>query len=394
MRFAFFLALRYLRAPRRHRLAQFTSLVAIVGIAVGVAALIIAQSAARGFRQAMQEKILQNTAHITVFQTNGAEISDNRNLCEKIKQIKGIESISLTSFDNALLVGKGSSELATLRGISNFKFQISNSENKSQKPIVEIGKSLAEKIGLSAGDSAEIVSGSGNIGENFSPTSTTVEVGGVFSTGLYEYDSTWIRVSLEDAAKLTGKNEISPTALEIKTNDIYQSNKIAAEIQKTLGADFKVLDWQEANRPLFAALSLERRIAVLIISLVVFVAVLNITTTLALVVNERKSDIAVLKTCGARPANIVLIFLFEGALLGAIGATLGVLLGLTICFLANYFNFVSLPQEVYSISEIRLENNFMEIFLTVAAAFLLSLLASAIPAWMAARVRPLENLKN
>ncbi len=175
--------------------------------------------------------------------------------------------------------------------------------------------------------------------------------------------------------------------------DIYNSMQVSTRIQRRLGPNFKVLDWQEANRPLFAALSFERRAGVLGILLVVLVAALNIATALALVVEERKSDIAVLKTCGARARSIILIFLCEGALLGAIGIVLGALFGLTACFASNYFGLINLPPDVYSISEVSLEPKLSEILLTIAAAFLLCLTASAFPALMAAKVKPAVNLK-
>ncbi|MEP6924921.1 MAG: ABC transporter permease [Pyrinomonadaceae bacterium] len=393
MRFEIFLAIRYLRTPRRHALAQFTALAAIVGIAFGVAAMILAQAIANGFRQAMQNKILENTAHITVLSADGADISDWQNLETQIEQIKNVKNVSATSFDNALLIGQTNSSYAVLRAVQipDSRFQIPDLDNEQAK--IEIGKDLAEKAGLRVGETTEIVSGSGNLGETFAPIKTTVNVSGIFTTGFYEYDASWIRVDLATAAKLTGKTDISVTALEIKTDDIFDSKRTAKQIQNKIGAAFKVLDWQEANQQLFAALSLERRAAVLIVSLIVFISALNITTTLALVVNERKPDIAIFKTCGARAQSIIFIFLLEGALLGLIGILLGALLGLIICAASNYFGWINLPSDVYSVSEIILEPKTSEILLTIAAIFLLCLTASAFPAWTAAKVKPMENLK-
>ena len=400
MRFEIFLAIRYLRTPRRHALAQLTALCAIAGIAFGLAATIVAQALANGFRDAMQNKILENTAHITVFSADGAEIADWPNLGRQIEQIKGVKTVSAISFDNALLIGKTNSAFAMLRGVNGKEFKSDSSMSdadqpkiQNPKPKIEIGLDLARKTGLQIGDAAEIVAGNSNSDQTFAPVATPVEIAGIFSTGLYEYDSTWIRVDLTTATKLAGKSRITATAIEVKTVDIYNSMQISRMIQQQLGSKFKVLDWQEANRPLFAALSFERRAGVLTVLLIVLVAALNIATALALVVEERKSDIAVLKTCGARAKSIVLVFLYEGALLGAVGILLGASLGLAACFAANYFGLVNLPPDVYSVSEISLKPNWGEVLLTMTITFLICLTASAFPALMAAKVKPAVNLK-
>ena len=374
----------------------------MIGTAFGTAAMIVALALSNGFRGAMQEKILANTAHITVFRADGGETNDWRELSEKIKQIEGVGKISAQTFDNALLRGKNNSAFAVLRGlqeksqISNLKSQITkNDEPQSANKIkIELGKTLAEKIGLKTGDWAEIVSGNGQIDESFSPVSTEVEVGAVFETGLYEYDSTWIRLSLEDAAKLAGRNFATVSIIAVETTDIYKSNKTARKISVQLGAEYKVLDWREANRPLFAALALERRIALLIIGLIIFVAALNITTALALSVGERRFDIAVLGACGASARKIVSIFLIEGLILAFAGLILGILIGISTCFLANQFDLIQLPADVYEVANVTLQVNYGEVLLIAAFVLLLSLLASAIPARAAAGMRPLENLKN
>ena len=409
MRFAFFLAFRYFRQPRRNFLARLTAWAAIVGIAFGTAAMITALGLSNGFRLAIQEKIFANAPHLTVFHTDGGEISDWNELNEKIQQIEGVKKVSAQSFDNALLIGKNNSAFAVLRGsreksnISNLKSQIPNSNEQrttnneqraANKIKIELGRILAEKTGLKTGDAAEIVSGSGQIGESFAPVSNAVEIAGIFETGLYEYDSTWIRLSLENAAKLTGKNLSTVSIIAVETANIYKSNETAGKISEQIGADYKILDWREANRPLFAALALERRIALLIIGLIIFVAALNITTTLALSVSERRFDIAVLRACGAGARKIVSIFLIEGLMLASIGLIAGVLLGISVCFLANQLDLIHLPADVYEVGSISLQVNVGEVLLIAAMVLFLSFPASAIPARAAARMRPLENLKN
>ena len=424
MRFELFLAIRFLRHTKRLTLARLSAVAAVVAVAGAVAATVFAVALANGFRREMQTKILQNTAHITVAAVDGADIFDWHNIAEKIAQIKGVESIQAVSVDNALLAGKNNSSYALIRGTQKSKVQSSkskvqnlrgaDSENENQslkikdqssafkdQPIkIKIGKQLAAKVGLTSGDTATIVSGGGELlgsdgefNQNFVPVSTKVEIGNVFSTGFYEYDQIVIRASLADWARITGKSGISVQTLEIETADVYGSNQIAGEIERVLGADYRITDWQTANRALFAALTLERRIAVLIVSIVIFAAILNVLTALALAANERRADVALLKTCGASARKIILIFLWQGAILGAIGAIGGGLIGVIICEICNYFGLVNLPPEVYSINKVVLQPELPDILLTVASAFLLSLIASVFPAMVAARVKPIENLR-
>lgn len=378
MSFEFKLALKYFRA-RRKSLARFTSVVAVVGIAVGVAALIIAQALARGFQDEMRDKILANTAHISISLRDGAEISNWREIEEKLKNIENVSDISPTGFENALLVGETETSYAILK--------VQSPKSKIQSSQISIGKQLAEKLNLKPGDTVEIVTL-----ENQTPQ--RVKVAEIFETGLYDYDSTWIYLSPENFARLRGRLEFVPTSLSVSVKDIYKSSEIADKTREKLGENFRVLDWQEANRPLFAALSLERKVSLAVISLIIFIAALNITTTLALLVNERRLDIAILRTCGAKTKNLIKIFLLEGLLLGFVGIFFGVILGLLGCFAGNYFRLVSISAEVYSLNYIPFHPQISNIFLIILIAFFVCLAACVYPALKASRIKPLENLRS
>ena len=386
MSFELKLALRYFRA-RRKSLARFTSFVAIVGIGAGVASLILANALARGFSDEMQDKILANTAHITIFITDGAEILNWREIKEKLEKLENVKEISATTYESALIIGKESTSYAVLR----FESRESGVESQTEFSLnsVRIGKQLAEKIGLKSGDDAEIIT----FGNQIEPKRSRFIVQDTFQTGLYEYDSSWIYLSPDDFAKLSEKREFTPTILSVSVKDIYNADKTAKEIRFNLGESFKVVDWQEANQPLFAALSLERKVALAIISLIIFIAALNITTTLALLVNERRLDIAILRTCGAKTRSLIFIFLIEGLLLGFIGIFFGVILGLLSCVLGNYFQIIRLSAEVYSLNYIPFHPHFVNILLIVFITFLLCLTATIYPAFKASRIKPLENLR-
>lgn len=370
------IAWRYFRA-RRKSLARFTAAVAVIGIAAGVAALILANALAKGFADEMRDKILANTAHVSIFAADGAEIFDWRAAKEKIEKIENVAAIAPTSYENALLVGANETSYAIL------KVQNQTSLKGSQ---IAVGARLAERLNLKLGDMAEIATI-----ENQKPA--RVSVAEIFQTGLYDYDATWIRVAPENFARLHKREIFVPTILDVSVQDIYRADETAEMIRGILGDGFRVVAWQEANQPLFAALSLERRVASAIIGLIIFVAALNITTTLALLVNERRLDIAVLRTCGARARSLILIFLFEGLFLSCAGIFFGVLVGLLGCFAGNYFRLISLAPEVYSLNQIRFAPTSANILLIACAAFLLCLFASFYPAWRASQIKPLENLR-
>lgn len=261
-------------------------------------------------------------------------------------------------------------------------------------PVV-VGAELAARTGLAhVGDEGWLITGQKSAEPPYFVTQTKrVRVAGVFRSGLYEYDSTWVYVPLNEATGHGASMNTSAPVISIETADIYRTAETSARVRASLGAQFKTVDWQEANAPLFAALELERRTVALIIALIMFVAALNITTTLALVVVERRSDIAILGAMGARARSIMLVFVCEGAIIGATGALLGVALGLAACFLADRYELVSLPADVYSLGAIPFHPRVRDVCLAALAAFAVSLLATIYPARAAARLRPAEALR-
>jgi lipoprotein-releasing system permease protein len=376
MSFELKLAYKYFRA-RRKSLARFTSTVAIVGIAAGVASLIVAQSLAKGFADEMRDKILANTAHISIFLKDGGEIANYPLIAENLKAAENVREVTPTAYENSLLIGETESGYAVLKV---------NDRSNLKGSQIAVGARLAEKLELKIGGEAEIVTL-----ENQTPS--RVRIAQTFETGLYDYDSTWIYVSPEKFAQLHGQPQFAPTILNVSVRDIYKTDETARKIRIELGENFKIVDWQEANRPLFAALGLERKVALAVIGLIIFIAALNITTTLALLVNERRLDIAILRTCGATARSLIKIFLVEGLFLGFVGIFAGVGLGLLGCFLGNYFKVISLPAEVYSLNHIPLRPEISIILLIILCAFFLCLTATVYPALKASRIKPLENLR-
>lgn len=389
MSFELKLALRYFRS-RRKSLVRFTSIIAVIGIAAGVASLIVAQAISKGFSDEMRSKVLNNTSHITIY-NESTNVSDWRIIKSKIEKIEDVERFEATTYESSVISANEDSAYAILRVQDpRSKSKISAVVNDLPQNIqVSIGKELAEKLKLKISDEVKIIT----LKDGETPKSSTVQVKDIFETGLYEYDSTWIFLDEANYLKLKEVDKFSPKVFSVLVGDIYKADEIAEKIREQLGVDFKVLDWQEANKPLFAALSLERRVALAIILLIIFIAVLNITTTLALLVNERKLDIAVLRTCGAKTKSIIYVFLFEGIILSLSGIIIGVIIGLLVCFAGNYFRLISLSKEVYSLNYIPFRVDIISILLISGLTFLLSLASILYPALKASRIKPSKNLQ-
>jgi lipoprotein-releasing system permease protein len=256
-------------------------------------------------------------------------------------------------------------------------------------PNAVVGADLAARLGVVVGDVFEILPAS----EAASGKPRRLKASGIFRSGLFEYDSTWIYVAFDTASDMTG-NSHAAAVMSIQVSDPDNVKQVAANVSRLLGEGYNLIDWQQANQPLFSALALERRMGLFIIGLIVAIGTLNITTMLILVVVERRRDIAILRALGATRASMMLLFIIEGAVVGAIGAVAGVAIGLVTCLIANHYRLVSLPADVYSISNVPLTPRPLEIFFAALVAFVLSVLATIYPARAAARMRPVEALRD
>ena len=394
MPYEIFLALRYLRSRRKRRLARATSIAAILGICMGVAALIVAFALSNGFRSEMQQKILQGTSHMSLLRADGRRIENHAELADRLRQVDGVVSASATTYDGALARGAKGSGYAVIRGIEKEASQyigrqwlrdgsfdpLFDSSTTEQRAVV--GADLASRLGLSVGDIFQVTPA------NESAT-RRLRVAGVFRSGLFEYDSTWIYVGLE-----TVGNTHAASVMSVQVREPDNVKQVAANISRTIGDGYTIVDWQQANQPLFSALALERRMGLFIIGLIIAIGTLNITTMLILVVVERRRDIAILNALGATRAGVMMVFVIEGAVVGAIGAISGVLIGFVACLIANHYKIVSLPADVYSISNVPLIPRPVEMFVAALIAFALSVLATIYPARAASRMRPVEALRD
>ena len=398
MPYEVFLAFRYLRSRHKRPLARVTSIAAVLGIGMGVAALIVAFALSNGFRDEMREKILQGTSHISLLRADGRPLENYSDLANRLRQVDGVVTASPTTYDGAIARGSKDSGYAVIRGIENDPGQSTQVRQwlieGSVGPLFEtsternalIGAELATRIGVSTGEVFSIIPANGS-------ETRRLRAAGIFRSGLFEYDSTWIYVAFDKATSLAGDNHAA-SVMSIQVRDPDNVKQVVANISNTLGNSYTLVDWQQANQPLFAALALERRMGLFIIGLIIAIAALNITTMLILVVVERRRDIAILNALGATRTGVMLLFVIEGAVVGAIGAIGGVVVGLAACFIGNYYKLVSLPADVYSISNVPLITRPTEMLLAALIAFALSVLATIYPARAASRLRPVEALRD
>lgn len=411
MPYELFLAIRYLRARRGRRVARWTACAAVAGIACGVAALVVATALSNGFRDELQDKILRGTAHVTLSREGGAGVEEARAAASRARRVQGVADAQPTTYESALLGGPGDATYALLRGLDEGSPRalaavratltrgslddLFKTHGVEDEPVpVVLGEELAARAGMTMiGDEGFVLTAASAASRSPSgaPDALRVRVVGLFRSGLFEYDSAWAYLSLESIGRAGGAH--TPAVVSVEARDLYASGEVARRLRDELGAGWTTVDWREANRPLFEALALERRTVALIIMLVTIVAALNITTTLALVVVERRADIAVLSTIGARAPSVTLVFMIEGAIIGAAGALAGVTLGLAACWVAERFQLVRLPPDVYSLSAVPLHPHASDVLTAALAAFAVSLLATLYPAWQAARVRPAEVLR-
>lgn len=418
MAYELFIALRYLRARRQQTAVSVITAIAVVGITVGVAALIVAQAMIHGFRTDVQEKILAGTDHLNLLKENNSGIESYKELTEQIRRIPGVVEASATIYAPVLLVANGSQEQAVLKGLdtadgatselSSMTIEGANrlpipveelsAESDEEPPIEEIiiGQQLARALGVKLEDQVTAVSAVTRLtpaGLQPRPRYTKFVVAGIFSSGWYQYDSKWAYITLPTAQRLTGNGDTAGV-IRMKVKDVDRVNELSARILNLAGSGFITTDWQELNRPLFAALQLQHRVIIIFFALLIVIAALNIITTFTMMVIEKQRDIAVLRAQGATPQNIRLIFLLQGLMIGVAGAGLGLILGTLASAIANHYQLISIPAEIYSISHVTLKLQAWDCIWVSILALAISLLATIYPANSAAKLVPAEVLRH
>ena len=404
MSFELFVARRYLTARRKQAFISVITLISVAGIAIGVAALVIAIALITGFQGDVQDKILGATSHIMVSDLGGNGLEGYEDMAAKIRAVPGVESVSPVVYSTVLITGIGESSGALVKGL-DFERERAGSpwlqrleagripEAGGARDGLILGRELALRIGVQVGDTVQIVTASSTLSPmGLLPRRKTFEVTGLFNTGLYEFDSSTALVAIGVAQKLFGL-EGRASYIQVKLADIFAAPAIGERIKAVLPPVVYITTWMELNKSLFSALKLEKNIMFLTITLIVIVAALNIIATLILMVMEKTRDIGILMAIGATPRMINRIFFFQGALIGVIGTALGVLLGLGWCALANAFELIKIPVDIYQISYVPFRMRPFDLALIVGITLLISFVSTLFPARRAAKVDPVVALK-
>lgn len=404
MTFELFVAKRYLTARRKQAFISVITTISVGGIAIGVAALVIAIALITGFQGDVQEKILGATSHIMVSDLGGRGLSGYEEMAETIRALPGVESASPVVYDTVLITGLGESSGALVKGI-DFERERPGADwlqrleagaipaGGGTREGLLLGRELALRIGAQVGDVVEIVTASSTLSPlGLLPKRRRFLVAGVFNTGLYEFDNATALVSIGVAQRLFGL-EGRASYIQVKLRDIFAAPEVGERIRGSLPAAVYITTWMELNKSLFSALKLEKNIMFLTITLIVLVAALNIIATLILMVMEKTRDIGVIMAMGGTPRMVNRIFFLQGALIGVIGTALGVMLGLGWCALANAFELIKIPVDIYQISYVPFRLRPLDLALIVGVTLLISFVSTLFPARRAAKVDPVVALK-
>ena len=404
--FELHVALRYLVAKRKQASISVSSFISVLGVSVGVTAVIIALALMTGLQTELRDRVLGANPHIYVWKQGGIG-ADYRPELEKLKRVPHVVGaapevlgqglVSASTVDAPIQV-KGIDSVLELevtdirRAILTGSLDALQPRNEDDRDGILLGKDLAAKLGVEVGDSVQIMSAhlvlspGGRI-----PRFRRLRVAGTFSLGLFELDTTFGFVSLDVAKRLFDKPEAE--MVQLRVDDIYAAPAVAATIRDTLGAEYITEDWANMNRSLFSALWLERLAISLAIGLIVVVAALNIVASLILLVMEKHRDIAILKTMGASAKSVTAIFMVEGVIIGLLGTAIGGIAGSAIATIVDRFELIPVPPDVYMVSHMPLTVVPLDVLLVITMALVICFVATIYPSRQAARLDPAQALR-
>ncbi len=409
--FELFIGLRYTRAKRRNHFISFISLTSMLGIALGMTALITVLSVMNGFENELRHRILSMTAHATIEAYGGPldEWQPLKQRAEQHEQVVG--SAPYLQKEGMLIHGQqvnGSLFRGVLpeqeRAVSDIaeKMAAGSTEDLTAGSFnIILGVDLARALGARVGDKITLVTPTANVSiAGVMPRLKRFTVSGIFDAGMYEYDSALALIHLDDARRLFRMGQ-GVSGVRLKLDDLFDAPVIVRELATSLPGVYLLRDWTQYHANFFRALKIEKRMMFIILMLIVAVAAFNIVSTLVMVVTDKESDIAILRTLGASPRSIMAIFIVQGTVIGLVGAVLGVAGGLSLALnvetivpaIEQAFGIEFMPADVYYISDLPSEVHMDDVVQISVVSFLLSILATLYPAWRASRTQPAEALR-
>ncbi len=429
MQFEFFVAARYLRAKRRQAVIGVITVISIIGVAAGVASLIIALAINNGFRQDLQDRLLGSTSHINLLRIASDGIRNWEPLLARLDKEPHVIAGAPAIYEQVLISRGARAQGAILKGIipaderrvstilntvkegstaaldespARPESPAPSSDEESGQPStppatslppIVLGKDMADQLGATIGSVVTITSPQGELTPfGVVPKYKRFKVAGIFASGFFDYDNSWAFIRLSDAQHLFDLTDVV-SVLEFKVDDIYKVGEIGQKLETAAGKGFMSTNWMEQNRAIFHALRLERVVTFITIGLIVFVAALNILISLIMMVMEKTRDIAVLVSMGAKRRQIRRIFMFQGILIGVIGTALGLIAGFALCWAGGHYHLISLSAEVYSIDYVPFVPRPWDGLLVALVAIGVSFIATLYPSWSAASVLPAEALR-
>jgi lipoprotein-releasing system permease protein len=407
MPFELQVALRYLTARRKQAFISVISSISVLGVVVGVMALMVALGLMTGLQREIRSRILGATAHISVFKNRSDGFDDYRQVVERVRKAPRVQGAAPALYGKGLLTSGTASAVATLKGIvpaqersvTELGEQIEEGTLEALAgagegmPPILLGRDLATALGVSVGDVVTVTSPEGRLSPmGVLPRVMKFRVAGTVHSGLYEFDAQWAYLPLVGAQRLFGQGDRA-SLVEVKIDDMYAVREAAQGILDTLGEGYLTSDWIQMNQSLFSALWLEKTAIGITIGLIVMVAALNIVATLILMVMEKHKDIAILVSMGASRGAITRIFMLQGTVIGALGTLAGAVLGWGACRVLDHYRLIRVPVDVYQIAYVPFKLLASDAALVVVGAVLICFLATIHPARGAARLDPAEALR-
>lgn len=409
--FELFIGLRYTRAKRRNHFISFISLISMLGVALGVMALIVVLSVMNGFQDELRNRILAVASHATI---SGADnrLYDWRTLDTKVRQHPRVVGAAPFVLQQGMLSYGQAVQGSLIRGVepkleaqvADFGGHMKVGSFDSLQPDrfnIVLGIELARSLGVGVGDKVVIIAPQGQVTlAGVVPRLKTFTVSGVFEVGMYEFDNGLALIHLRDAQTLY-RMAGAVSGLRLKVDDLFAAPQVVAQISMGLPPDLYYSDWTREHANFFRAVEIEKRMMFIILLLIVAVASFNIVSTLVMAVTDKEADIAILRTLGASPNSIMVIFIIQGAVIGVIGTLLGLLSGVSIALnidvivpaIERLFNTQFLAKDVYYISELPSKLVWSDVGIIGSVSLLLALLATLYPSWRAARTKPAEALR-
>ena len=405
------------RATRRNGFISFISGVSMLGIGLGVAALVIVLSVMNGFQKEVRDRMLSVVSHIEIVSADGGALEDPKGTLHQVRLNSQVLGAAPFISAQALLARGEDMKGVLVRGIEPaLEPQVIDLPSGMQAakgnnmPGIEalqpgqfgvvLGLDLARQLGLRLGDPVTLISPNGQVTPaGVLPRLKQMQVVGLFNSGHYEYDSALVMMHVEDAGKIFRLE--GPTGVRLKIKDLHEARSVARELAPNLAAGMAIRDWTQQNRTWFAAVQVEKRMMFIILTLIVAVAAFNLVSTLVMSVTDKRADIAILRTLGASPKSIMGIFMVQGAMVGVIGTVGGLLLGLLVAFnidvivpaLETIFRASFLPKDIYLISRMPSDPQMTDILPVAVISLLLAFVATLYPSWRASQVNPAEALR-